>query len=126
MTQLEQARSGHITAEIETVARSEQLSAEYVRQEVAQGRMVIPANRVHLEKGLRPIGIGVAARTKINANIGKSALGSDIHCELEKLAVAVRYGADTVMDLSTGDDLAATRRRIIEAAEVPVGSVAVF
>lgn len=88
--------------------------------------MVIPANRVHLQKGLRPIGIGVAARTKINANIGKSALGSDLGCELEKLAVAVRYGADTVMDLSTGEDLSATRRKIIDAAEVPVGTVPLY
>jgi len=126
MTQLEQAQAGRITPEIEAVARSEQLSPEFVRQEVARGRMVIPANRIHLEKGLRPIGIGIAARTKINANIGKSALESDTLCELQKLAVAVCYGADTVMDLSTGDELVATRRRIIEAAEVPVGTVPLY
>jgi len=126
MTQLEEAQAGRITPEIEAVARSEQLSPEFVRQEVARGRMVIPANRIHLAKGLRPIGIGIAARTKINANIGKSALESDTRCELQKLAVAVRYGADTVMDLSTGDELVATRRRIIEAADVPVGTVPLY
>jgi len=126
MTQLEQAQAGRITPEIEAVARSEQLAPEFVRQEVARGRMVIPANRIHLEKGLRPIGIGIAARTKINANIGKSSLESDTRCELQKLAVAVRYGADTVMDLSTGDELVSTRRRIIEAAEVPVGTVPLY
>jgi len=87
---------------------------------------VIPANRVHLQKGLRPIGIGVAARTKINANIGKSALSSDTDCELQKLHVAVKYGADTVMDLSTGEEIDAVRARIIEAADVPVGTVPIY
>ena len=77
MTQIETARSRRVTPEMEAVARAEQLDAELVRQEVARGRMVIPANKVHLAKGLQPIGIGIAARTKINANIGKSALSSD-------------------------------------------------
>ena len=70
---------------MEAVARAEQLDPELVRAEVARGRMVIPANKVHLAKGLEPIGIGIAARTKINANIGKSAVSSDSQCELEKL-----------------------------------------
>ena len=126
MTQIEKARAGTVTPEMEAVARSERLDPELVRQEVARGRMVIPANRVHLEKGLRPIGIGIAARTKINANIGKSAVSSDTECELEKLLVAVRYGADTVMDLSTGEEIDAVRRRIIDAATVPVGTVPIY
>ena len=126
MTQIEQARQGVITPEMEEVARSEQLDRELVRDEVARGRMVIPANEVHLQKGLRPIGIGIAARTKINANIGKSALSSDTECELEKLFLAVRYGADTVMDLSTGESIETVRRRIIEAATVPVGTVPIY
>ena len=88
--------------------------------------MVIPANKVHLEKNLRPIGIGVAARTKINANIGKSAVSSDPQCELEKLMLAVRCGADTVMDLSTGQQIDCVRRRIIDAAAVPVGTVPIY
>ena len=126
MTQIEQARQGHVTPEMEMVAQSEQLAPETVRDEVARGRMVIPANKVHLAKNLRPIGIGIAARTKINANIGKSAILSDTECEVEKLLLAVRYGADTVMDLSTGEDIDAVRRQIIEAAEVPIGTVPIY
>jgi len=126
MTQIEQARLGNVTLEMEGVARSEQLDPRLVRDEVARGRMVIPANKAHLARGLAAIGIGTAARTKINANIGKSALSSDTACEVEKLLLAVRYGADTVMDLSTGDEIEAVRRRIIEAARVPVGTVPIY
>jgi phosphomethylpyrimidine synthase len=88
--------------------------------------MVVPASAMHLQKGLQPIGIGIAARTKINANLGKSALSSNPRCELEKLFTAVRYGADTVMDLSTGDEIDAVRGRIIEAAACPVGTVPIY
>jgi phosphomethylpyrimidine synthase len=126
MTQLEQAKAGTITAEMRQVAQGEGLSAELVRDEVARGRMVIPANKVHIQKGLKPIGIGIAARTKINANIGKSALSSDTSCELEKLFSAVKHGSDTVMDLSTGEDINAVRSRIIEASAVPVGTVPLY
>jgi phosphomethylpyrimidine synthase len=111
---------------MDLVARSEGLDLELVRDEVARGRMVIPANTVHLAKGLVPIGIGIATRTKINANIGKSAVSSNSVCEIEKLRVAVGHGADTVMDLSTGDDIDAVRTRIIEAATVPVGTVPIY
>jgi phosphomethylpyrimidine synthase len=111
---------------METVAREEQLDVELIRREVAEGRLVIPANTVHLAKGLSPMGIGTAVRTKINANIGKSALGSDSACELEKLHLAVRCGADTVMDLSTGEDIDAVRQRIIDATTVPVGTVPIY
>ncbi len=126
MTQIEHARAGVVTPEMESVARDERLQPALVRDEVARGRMVIPANRVHLEQGLRPIGIGIAARTKINANIGKSAVCGDEQCELEKLHLAVKYGSDTVMDLSTGDSIDEVRRRIIEAATVPVGTVPIY
>jgi phosphomethylpyrimidine synthase len=126
MTQIEQARAGHITPEIEAVARTEQLDPALVREEVARGRMVIPANKNHLSKGLVPVGIGIAATTKINANIGKSPVSSDSACELEKLLVAVRYGADTVMDLSTGENIDAVRQRLIDAATVPVGTVPIY
>ena len=115
-----------MTPEIEAVAQAEQLDPELVRDEVARGRMVIPANKAHLAKGLEPIGIGIAARTKINANIGKSAVSSDSQCELEKLILAVRCGADTVMDLSTGEQIDAVRGRIIDAATVPVGTVPIY
>ena len=126
MTQIEEARAGTVTPEMEAVARSERLEPELVRDEVARGRMVIAANRVHLGKNLEPIGIGIAARTKINANIGKSAVSSDTECEVEKLTMAVRYGADTVMDLSTGELIDEVRARIIEAARVPVGTVPIY
>jgi phosphomethylpyrimidine synthase len=126
MTQIEQARAGQITPEMEAVAQAEQLDPQTVRDEVARGRMVIPANKNHLSKGLIPIGIGIAARTKINANIGKSAVSSDTDCELGKLILAVQCGADTVMDLSTGEQIDAVRARIIEAATVPVGTVPIY
>ncbi len=126
MTQIEQARAGIITPEMEAVADGERLDAELVRDEVARGRMVIPANRVHLEKGLVPIGIGIAARTKINANLGNSALSSDTRCELAKVDAAVGFGADTVMDLSTGDDIDTIRQRIIDGVSVPVGTVPLY
>ena len=126
MTQFEQARAGTVTPEMEAVARSEQLDPELVRAEVARGRMVIPANRVHLQKRLQPIGIGIAARTKINANLGNSSLASDADCELTKVHCAIHYGADTVMDLSTGPDINAIRQRIIDAVSVPVGTVPIY
>lgn len=125
-TQIEAARAGIITPEMEFVAKSEQLSVETVRDEVARGRMVIPANKIHLKKGLRPIGIGIACRTKINANLGNSALQSDVACELEKVFCAISLGADTVMDLSTGPDIVAIRQRIIDASPVPVGTVPIY
>ncbi len=126
MTQIEYARAGRLTPEIEAVAQAEQLEPDFVRQEVAGGRMVIPASKAHLAKNLAPIGIGIAARTKINANIGKSAVSSDSACEVEKLLAAVRFGADTVMDLSTGEQIDVVRSRIIEAAAVPVGTVPIY
>src|SRR5262249_28068279 len=100
MTQIEAARAGQITPEMQFVARGEDLEPGRIREEVARGRMVIPANKVHLTKRLEPMGIGVAARCKINANIGNSAVTSKIDDELEKLHTAVHLGADTVMDLS--------------------------
>ena len=119
MTQFEHARAGTVTPEMEAVARSEQLEPELVRAEVARGRMVIPANQVHLQKHLQPIGIGIAARTKINANLGNSSLASDAECELTKVHCAIHHGADTVMDLSTGPDINAIRQRIITRSACP-------
>src|SRR5262245_15157196 len=100
MTQIEAARKGLLTEEMKYVAQREDLHAELIRAEVARGRMVIPANKVHLTKRLEPMAIGVAALCKINANIGNSAVISKIDDELEKLHTAVHLGADTVMDLS--------------------------
>ena len=90
LTQLEAARDGTITPEMEFVAQSEQLSVESIRQEVAAGRLVIPANRVHLAAGLKPVGIGVAVRCKINANLGNSAVSDDEEIELDKLHAAIK------------------------------------
>ena len=125
-TQIQQARQGIITPEMETVAHDEYLDPQVVRDEVGHGRMVIPANRVHLEKGLHPIGIGQAARTKINANLGNSAMTSDMHCEMAKLRCAIQYGADTVMDLSTGEEIDAIRCRMVDGSAVPLGTVPLY
>ena len=126
MTQLEAARRGDITPEMEFVAEREQLTAEVIRDEVAAGRMVIPANTVHLAGVLEPMAIGIEAKCKINANIGNSAVTSDIDGELEKLHTSVHYGADTVMDLSTGKDIDSIRRSIIDASPVPIGTVPIY
>ena len=126
MTQIEQARAGHVTPEMQYVAQREGLDAELVRDEVARGRMVIPANKVHLSKRLEPMCIGVAARCKINANIGNSAVTSHLEGELAKLHTAVHYGADTVMDLSTGRDIDAIRRAILDVSPVPIGTVPIY
>ena len=126
MTQLTEARAGVVTPEMEIVAQKESLDAELVRLEVAAGRMIIPANKVHLEKGLYPIAIGRKASTKINANLGVSSLAGDSRHELEKIECAVKYGADTIMDLSTGADLDALRTRMIDSVSVPVGTVPMY
>ncbi len=126
MTQIERARSGEITPEMEFVARREDLAPELIRDEVARGRMVIPANKVHAAGRLEPMCIGVAARTKINANIGNSAVTSDQQTELEKLHMSVHFGADTVMDLSTGKNIDGIRQAIIAASPVPIGTVPIY
>ena len=126
MTQIEAARSGVITPEMEFVAKREQIEPELVRSEVARGRMVIPANVNHLKLGLEPMAIGIASKCKINANIGNSAVTSDIENELTKLNLAVSLGADTVMDLSTGGNIDAIRAAIIQASPVPIGTVPMY
>jgi phosphomethylpyrimidine synthase len=125
-TQILSAQSNQITPEMEYVANREQLPVETVRAEVAAGRMVIPANKVHLSGRLEPMCIGIAAKCKINANIGNSAVTSNAGEELEKLHTAVHFGADTVMDLSTGKDIDNIRRKIIEASPVPIGTVPIY
>src|SRR5688572_10867154 len=126
MTQLEAARQGTITPEMQYVARREDLDVELIRDEVARGRMVIPANIVHLTKSLEPMAIGVASKCKINANIGNSAVTSKVDDELEKLHTAVHLGADTVMDLSTGGDIDLIRQAILDASPVPIGTVPIY
>ena len=124
VTQMHLARQGVVTEEMDRVAARERLAPELIRAEVARGRMVIPANVNHPE--LDPIGIGVAATCKINANIGNSAVTSDVAHELEKLRISLKYGADTVMDLSTGGDIPQIREAIIRASSIPVGTVPIY
>src|SRR5512138_2994026 len=124
ITQLALARRGIVTEEMAFVASRERLAPELVRDEVARGRLVIPANVAHPE--LKPVGIGVAATCKINANIGNSAVTSDASGELAKLAVCLKLGADTVMDLSTGGDIPQIREAILRHSTLPVGTVPIY
>src|SRR6202166_4961963 len=124
MSQMHFARQGVITEEMEYIARREKLEAELIRSEVARGRCIIPANVNH--RNLEPMAIGIATKCKINANIGNSATSSNIEEELKKLHHAVHYGADTIMDLSTGGDIPKIRKAIIDASPVPVGTVPVY
>lgn len=124
MTQMEYARQGIITDAMRFCAEREGVDPEIVREEVARGRAIIPANIHHT--ALQPIVIGKRFRTKINANIGSSPLSAGIEQELEKLYTAIRWGADTVMDLSTGGDLDAIRTAIIQHSPVPIGTVPVY
>ncbi len=127
VTQLDHARLGIVTPQMQRVAEREpHLTAEQIRDEVAAGRMVIPANIHHLTKNLDPMCIGRASKTKVNANMGASPVSSGTEEEVEKLRWAERWGADTVMDLSTGGDLDACRQAIIDASTVPIGTVPIY
>ncbi|MHC4954941.1 MAG: phosphomethylpyrimidine synthase ThiC [Planctomycetota bacterium] len=127
MTQLERARLGEVTAEMRRVAEREpHLTAKQVRDEVAAGRMIVPANRIHLDYKLDPMAIGRASLTKVNANMGASPVSSGTDEEVEKLRWAERWGADTVMDLSTGGDLDACREAILKNSTVPIGTVPIY
>ena len=127
VTQLEHARLGMITPEMRRVAEREtHLTPEQIRDEIAAGRLIIPANVHHLEHNLDPMCIGRASRTKVNANMGASPVSSGTDEEVEKLAWAERWGGDTVMDLSTGGDLDACREAIIEHSNVPIGTVPIY
>jgi phosphomethylpyrimidine synthase len=123
-TQMHLARRGVVSVEMERVAEREQLAPDLVREEVARGRMIIPANVHHA--GLDPMAIGLKARVKINANIGNSPTTSSLEEEVGKLHLAQRWGADTVMDLSTGKRIDATREAILAASTVPIGTVPIY
>ncbi len=123
-TQMYYARQGVVTQEMEYIAKREHVTGELIRSEVARGRMIIPANIHHTN--LEPMCIGVASSCKINANIGNSATTSNIDEEVEKLHYAVKYGADTIMDLSTGGDIPRIRKAIIDASPIPVGTVPIY
>jgi phosphomethylpyrimidine synthase len=123
-TQLELAKAGTVTPEMEFVAIRESVAPEFVRAEIAAGRAIIPLNRKHPEA--EPMIIGRKFRTKINANIGNSALGSSISEELEKMRWSIQWGADTVMDLSTGKDIHETREAILRHCPTPIGTVPLY
>ncbi|WP_107691663.1 phosphomethylpyrimidine synthase ThiC [Campylobacter concisus] len=123
-TQMHYARRGEITQEMSYVAKREGISENLLMDEVANGRIIIPANVNHIN--LKPMGIGRKLKTKVNANIGNSSLSSDICAELRKLEICLEFGADTVMDLSTDGDLDAIRSAIIEHSSVPIGTVPMY
>ena len=123
-SQMHYARRGLITEDMQYVANREKVAADLIRDEVARGRMIIPANINHPE--LEPMCIGVESLCKINANIGNSAVTSDVDEELKKLHTAVHYGADTVMDLSTGGDIHQIREAILRHSPVPIGTVPIY
>ncbi|MDY2744092.1 MAG: phosphomethylpyrimidine synthase [Methanosphaera sp.] len=123
MTQLEQARKGNITPEMEYVAKKEKIDIEKLRRYIASGKVVIPKNNT---TNTLPTGIGKDLHTKINANIGSSTEMEDINVELEKLDILVKYGADAVMDLSTGPKLHEIRKAIRERTNIPLGTVPIY
>ncbi|GAB2939412.1 phosphomethylpyrimidine synthase ThiC [Rhodococcus aerolatus] len=124
VTQLGYARRGQVTPEMEFVALREGVTVEHVRDEIARGRAVLPANVNHPE--LEPMAIGRNFLVKINANIGNSAVASSIEEEVEKMTWATRWGADTVMDLSTGRNIHTTREWIVRNSAVPIGTVPLY
>lgn len=123
-TQIAAAQNGVITEQMRIVAENEMRSAEFIMERVAAGKIVIPANVNH--KTLVPMGIGRELKIKINANIGTSPLSSTLENELEKLAFSIKYGADTVMDLSTGENIPEIRKGIIARSKIPVGTVPIY
>ncbi|MHC4395037.1 MAG: phosphomethylpyrimidine synthase ThiC [Planctomycetota bacterium] len=125
-TQLEIARTGEISGEVSFVAKAENISAELIRDEIAAGRLVIPANKLHLETNLRPGGIGRILTTKVNANIGTSSERCSLEAELEKMTAALSAGADAIMDLSTGGNLDDTREKLLARCPVPFGTVPIY
>lgn len=124
MTQLEKARKGEVTEEMQLAAMAEGVTAEYIRQGIAEGTIVICRNVNH--KCIQPLAVGRGLRTKVNANIGTSRDNNDLALELEKLRVAETAGADAVMDLSTGGDLAEIRKAVMEKATVAIGTVPIY
>ena len=124
MTQIELARKGTISPQVESVAQKEGLEADFVLQGLLEGKIIIPANARH--ENLVPCGIGKGLRTKVNANIGTSSEFFDVDIELSKLQVAIEFGADTVMDLSTGGDISSIRRAITNASPLPIGTVPIY
>jgi len=125
-TQLTDARAGITTDAMRHVAAGEKVNVETVRNETAAGRLVIPANTVHLRDNLKPVGIGRTLRTKVNANIGTSSVRCSVAAEIEKMQAALGVGADAIMDLSTGGNLDAIRAELLAHCPVPFGTVPIY
>ena len=125
-TQLTEARAGTVTDAMRRVAESEGVAPDLVRDETAAGRLVIPANRRHLQDNLRPLGIGRVLRTKVNANIGTSSVRSTVQAEIEKMEAALAVGADAIMDLSTGGNIDAIRAELLAHCPVVFGTVPIY
>ncbi|MBE0536723.1 MAG: phosphomethylpyrimidine synthase ThiC [Phycisphaerae bacterium] len=125
-TEMEIARSGRISDTVRCVAQREGIDAEVIREELAAGRLAIPANRVHLADNLAPAAVGRAVSVKINANIGASNVRSSLDEEIAKMKMAIDLGADAIMDLSTGSDLDEIRKRLIGACPVMFGTVPIY
>ncbi len=125
-TQLSIARAGRISEQVNAVAQVENLEPETVRGEIAAGRLVIPANKLHIKTNLKPTGIGRAVTVKVNANIGTSTVSSSVDAEIEKMNVALEVGADAIMDLSTGANLDQTRQELLAKCPVPFGTVPIY
>jgi len=124
MAQLEYARKGQITDAMKKCAAAEDVSAETIRRELAEGTMVITQNLKH--PSIAPLAIGKGLRTKVNANVGTSTDHNNIEEELGKVRAAVEAGADTIMDLSTGPGIDETRKAVMKASTVPVGTVPIY
>jgi phosphomethylpyrimidine synthase len=125
-TQLQIARGGTISGEVKIVAEAENVDAGLIREELAAGRLVIPANKLHLKTNLRPVGIGRALTTKVNANIGTSSVRCSVEGEIEKMEAALAAGADAIMDLSTGGNLDQIREKLLSQCPVPFGTVPIY
>jgi phosphomethylpyrimidine synthase len=125
-TQLQIAKTGTISDEVKFVAAAENIEPALIRDQLAAGRLVIPANRLHLKTNLKPAGIGRILSTKVNANIGTSSERCSLEAELEKTKTALSVGADAIMDLSTGGSLDNTRRKILAECPVPFGTVPIY
>jgi phosphomethylpyrimidine synthase len=126
VTQLQIAKAGTISNEMKFVGETENVDAELIRNEIAAGRLVIPANKKHLNNNLVAAGIGRVLSTKVNANIGTSSIRSSVETELEKMKAALDAGADTIMDLSTGGNLNETREKLLARCLVPFGTVPIY
>ncbi|MBD3164221.1 phosphomethylpyrimidine synthase ThiC [Candidatus Woesearchaeota archaeon] len=123
MNQLEQAKNGKITEEMMQVARYENIDADKLRQNIAEGKTVVVKSTKH---SCKPLGIGKGLKIKVNSNIGTSNFSHDLNLELKKLKVSIKYGTDTVMDLSTGGDIDKVRKEIIGHSNVPIGTVPIY